>query len=453
VDLPLNSTRFSIFLTNEIHLIMETKQPPSIARLGLSPHALKGKVVIVTGGGRGIGREIVRAFAWLGARLVIAEIADTGLETQQIVTTEGGAAQFIRTDVSSETDVAALVRRSLEMFGPADILVNNAILCPSASVLDMDVVLWDQVMAVNLRGTFLMCKAFLPQMLEQSQGTIINMISTDAMPYLSAYIASKAGIAAFTQSLAGEVGEQGVRVIAFAPGFVDTPGLRAAAQGLASHMGLTVEKFLKLPLHPAYPGAMPAEDAGAATAYLATVLADEYHGEQVTGYTVLERAGLIKPDAAPALGSLPVEPAGASASTVPGKEPVQALGLAQRLLGVIEETRGEMGRFPVFIRPMVRQGFKGKSGQSIQDWKRMLETLAGQLKQMANSAGRSGDFEAGLPRLRLLLGKLEVYYREAPQEAGRFIKDAQALAELQQIATQRQGIIRDLLRALEGLSG
>jgi NAD(P)-dependent dehydrogenase (short-subunit alcohol dehydrogenase family) len=431
---------------------MEIKQP-SITRLGLSAHALKGKVVVVTGGGRGIGREIVRAFAWLGARLVIAEIADTGLETQQIVTAEGGTAQFIRIDVSSEKDVAALARQSLEMFGPADILVNNAILCPSASVLDLDVALWDQVMAVNLRGTFLMCKAFLPQMLERSQGMIINMISTDAMPYLSAYIASKAGISAFTKSLAGEVGEQGVRVIAFVPGFVDTPGLRAAAQGLAPHMGLTVEQFLKLPFHPDYPDGMPAEDAGAATAYLAAVLADEFHGEQVTGYTVLERAGLIKPDAEPAVGSLPVEPAGASSAAASGKSLLQALGLAQRLLRVIEETEGEIARFPVFIRPMVRQGFKSKSGQSIQDCKRTIATLAGQLRQMVNSGGRLEDFDAGLPRLRLLLGKLEVYYREAPQEAGRFIKDAQALAELQQIAGQREGIIRDLLLALKGLSG
>ncbi len=417
---------------------------PAISRLPLPPKALAGKVVVISGGGRGIGRAMVRAFAGQGATVIIAEIADSGSETEQIVAAEGGLARFIRTDVSNEESITALARQVSAAYGLVDILINNAILCPAAGVLEMDVALWDRVMAVNLRGTFLMCRAFLPQMIARMQGTLINMISTDAMPYLSAYIASKAGIAAFTQSLAGEVGEKGLRVIAFAPGFVDTPGLRAAAEGLAPHMGISVDEFMKIPFHPAYPNGMPAEDAAAAAVYLATALADEFHAEQVTGYTVLERAGLIQP-AAPDQ-SLPVKPdfsAGVGAAALP-----RALDRSQKLLKVIADTDAEFNKLPVFVRPLARQGFKAKSGQSVQEWKRSLEALLQQLER-AVSGGEDAGLRASLPRLRQLLGKLNVYYRDVPAETGRFTKDTALLAEVQRITNERMELIRDLLLAIE----
>ncbi len=280
---------------------MSPTESLAVELLGLAQDTFASQTAVVTGGGRGIGREIVRALAWLGARVVIAELADSGQEVERLVQEAGGAARWVKTDISSEADVARLARATRDAFGPADIVINNAILCPAAPVMDMDVALWDQVIAVNLRGTFLTCRAFLPDMVARRRGTIVNMISTDAMPYLSAYIASKQGIAAFSQSLAGEVGESGVRVIALGPGFVDTPGLRGAARGLGPRMGLSEEQFMKLSVHPAYAAAMPAEDAAAATAYLLARLADEYHGEQVTGYTILERAGFIQPASAPAV--------------------------------------------------------------------------------------------------------------------------------------------------------
>ncbi|MEW6230197.1 MAG: SDR family NAD(P)-dependent oxidoreductase, partial [Bacillota bacterium] len=202
-------------------------------RLGLDRESLTGKVAVVTGGGQGIGREIARVFARLGAKAIIADIAKEGAWTQRVVRDSGGKALFVRTDVSDEAGVLALAQETREVFGPADILINNAILCPVSPVLDMDAASWDRVMGVNLRGAFLACKAFLPDMLAKGQGVIVNMVSTDAMPYLSAYIASKQGLVGFTQSLAAEVGENGVRVIAFRPGFVDTPGLRQAGKQLA----------------------------------------------------------------------------------------------------------------------------------------------------------------------------------------------------------------------------
>lgn len=423
---------------------------PTLARLDLPHDTFAGRVAVVTGAGRGIGREMARAFARLGARVAIAELDEPhGLETEAAIRAEGGEALFIPTDVSSADSVAGLARRVQDALGRVDLLVNNAILCPVAPVAEMEIDLWDRVMAVNLRGTFLTCKAFLPGMLANRRGTILNLISTDAMPFISAYIASKQGIAAFTQSLAAEVGEAGVSVVAFAPGFVDTPGLRGAAEGLAPRMGLTTGQFLTLPIHPAYAGTtMPAGDAAAAAVYLAARLAAEYHGEQVTGYTVLERAGVISPtgaapEAAPA-NPQAIEPAAAPA--------LECAGMARRLAQVLAETEAEFGQLPIFIRPMVRQGFKMKAGQSLQDWAQTAGALTRQLETVqAGEAAALPALRARVPRLIDLLPRLATYYREAPAEMERFTKDAGVLSAARRTAAERTALIDALLATLMDL--
>lgn len=187
-------------------------------------------------------------------------------------------------DVSQETDVNRLAETVRREFGPATILIKGAIISPVAPVVDMKP--WDRVIAVNLRGAFLTCRAFLPDMLAREAGTIINMTSAQAMPFAAAYAASKQALAAFSQSLAVEVGGRGVRVIAFGPGIVDTPGLRDALPALARYSPMDVDEALR--------GAISPEMAAAAMAYLVTRLADDYHGEEVDVYAVLDRAGVTQ---------------------------------------------------------------------------------------------------------------------------------------------------------------
>lgn len=421
----------------------------AVEHLPLKRENLAGKTMLVTGGGRGIGREIARAFAWAGARVVIAEISEEGRETERQVCEAGGVAQFVQTDVSSPEQVARLARQVQESFGPVEILINNAILCPVASLLEMDVELWDRVMAVNLRGAFLTCKAFLPDMLSLGQGVIINMISTDAMPNLSAYIASKQGLAALSQSLAGEVGSQGVRVIAFAPGFVDTPGLRSAARGLAAGFGLSEEQFMKLPVHPAYQdAAMPAGHAAAATAFLVANLTDEYHGEQVNGYTVLERAGFISSGPAPTLSLPSIEK---QPEPSPG-DPQKTLEIAARFSQIIADSAEELNRLPIFVRPMARAGFKSKSGLSLQDWAHLAEDLASRFKQWSElpAEERAALSQPALPpQLKERLGRLIVYYQETPAETARFTKDPQVIEAVTRTAEERVQVIRELIQALD----
>jgi len=423
-----------------------------VEQIGLAPDALAGQVAVVTGAGQGIGREIAIAFARLGASVVVAEISDMGQDTARLIEESGGKSLFVKTDVASEADVAGLAHRTRGAFGPADVLINNAILSPVAPVLEMDVALWDRVMAVNLRGTFLTCKAFLPGMLARKRGTIVNMVSTDAMPFISAYIASKQGIAGFSQSLAAEVGPEGVRVIVFVPGMVDTPGLRGAAQDLAPRLGMSRDEFLGM--------AMPAGRAALATACLVIALADEYHGEQVDGYTVLERAGLAtRPGPTVKAAVTPVEPA-PSLRSVSDRAPElgrtealqQAVALSKQLQEVIAETAAEFNQLPVFVRPLAQRGFRSKSGQRTQDWTRTAVELAGQLEQMqAADAAAGAAFRAAQPRLKALLNGLLRYYHEAPAETARFTQDAEFIAHTAQVLGRREAVVRSLIAALDTL--
>jgi NAD(P)-dependent dehydrogenase (short-subunit alcohol dehydrogenase family) len=402
--------------------------------MGLKPGECAGKVVVITGAGQGIGLQAARAFAALGGIVVVAEISkETGEAAEGSLCAEGGKALFVQTDVSDTWSVQRLAQAVRSVFGPVDILVNNAIRCLSVPITEMDEIQWDQVMAVNLRGTFLISRAFLPEMIERKQGIIINMVSTDAMPGLSAYIASKQGILGFSQTLALEAGPAGIKVIPFAPGMVDTPGIRSISADLAPRLGLTEEQFMHMSLHAAYDGLMPAEHAGAATVYLALRLADEFQGQMINGYEVLERAGLIKPS--PISTALAARPAGPASPGDVGKQ-------VGKVLEIVMATGKEFEKLPVFVRPMARSEFKSKSGQSLENWQRSLDALQDRLGK-----GSSGGAPAVLPGL----DKLIEYYRGVPRDTARFTRDQDLLQKVAELSDQRIAAIQQLQAGLRAI--
>jgi 3-oxoacyl-[acyl-carrier protein] reductase len=184
---------------------------------------LTDKIAIVTGGARGIGRGIAEGFAREGADVAVADIAsdEAAAPVQEAVRTAGRRALFVRTDVSDEAQVRALVERVLNTFGRVDILVNNAGIFTQALVENLSVADWDRVVGVNLRGTFLCTRFVLPHMLARGSGRIINIASQ--LGYLGGeevahYCASKGGVIAFTKALAREVATRGVLVNGIAPG-------------------------------------------------------------------------------------------------------------------------------------------------------------------------------------------------------------------------------------------
>ena len=189
----------------------------------LSPvKRLDARVAIVTGGGHGIGRAYAHRLAEEGAKLAIAEL--DGAAGERVAAEVGGLA--VRTDVSDEASVAEMARRTLERFGRIDILVNNAAMFATVPMSrapfdELDPAEWDRMMAVNLRGTWLACRAVIPQMRKQRYGKIINISSSTAIKGSASrihYVTSKAGILGFTRTLAMEVGKDNICVNCVAPG-------------------------------------------------------------------------------------------------------------------------------------------------------------------------------------------------------------------------------------------
>ena len=188
---------------------------------------LQGRTAIVTGGAVGIGRHYSQALAAEGAQVMIADIADGAQVMADIATAHGAdSAASMVADVSDESAVAALVAGTLDRFGRVDILVNNAALFAPLKETEctaIDAALWDRVMAVNLRGPFLMVKHVAPHMMAQGYGKIINIGSGTAyrgIPRMLHYVTSKGGILAMTRALSRELGEHGIRVNTLTPGFV-----------------------------------------------------------------------------------------------------------------------------------------------------------------------------------------------------------------------------------------
>jgi len=191
---------------------------------------LADKVTIITGAGGGMGRVAAQMFANEGARVVVAEYGEAaGQETVDLIRAAGGEASFVKVDVSKENDARAMVDHAMATYGRLDSLYNNAGIMPEAdhSVTDTAVDVWDQVMAVNVRGVFLGCKYAIPAMEAGGGGSIINIASFVALVGCSvpqdAYTASKGAVLSLTRSLAVQFGPKGIRTNAICPGPVETP--------------------------------------------------------------------------------------------------------------------------------------------------------------------------------------------------------------------------------------
>jgi NAD(P)-dependent dehydrogenase (short-subunit alcohol dehydrogenase family) len=186
---------------------------------------LKDRVVIVTGGAQGIGRTYVLRLVQEGAKVVVADVGDTGPVVDE-VRRAGGEAIGLSTDVTNETATQAMAQKTLEAYGRIDVLVNNAGIAgrfARVPVEEISVELWDQVLAVNAKGMFLCAKAVLSAMKAQQSGRIINISSHTfylGAPGMLAYTTSKGCVLAFTRALAREVGDYGIAVNALAPDFI-----------------------------------------------------------------------------------------------------------------------------------------------------------------------------------------------------------------------------------------
>ena len=188
---------------------------------------LAGKIAIVTGGSRGLGKAIAMGFARFGADVVIADILEKeSKETVKEIEKLGRKSLFVKTDVSNKGNVDEMVKKAAGKFGRIDVLVNNAGIYKVTPIESVEEGEWDRIMDINLKGQFLCAKAVEEQMVKQKSGKIINIASVAgefAFAQSAAYNSSKAGVILFTKTLALELAKDNIQVNAIAPGVFETP--------------------------------------------------------------------------------------------------------------------------------------------------------------------------------------------------------------------------------------
>jgi NAD(P)-dependent dehydrogenase (short-subunit alcohol dehydrogenase family) len=206
--------------------------------------SLKGKVAIITGAGSGIGRATVELFAKELCQVALVDISrEKGEETLAQVKNAGGTAIFCLTNIASSMEVKAMVEATINAFGSIDIVVNCAAVGSFNKPLDeTDEEEWDRVLAINLKGTYLVNKYAIPHIRARGSGSIVNFASVHSYantPGVAAYAASKGGVLALTRSMAIDYAKDNIRVNCIVPGAVDTPMLRSHA----ASAGMTLEQL------------------------------------------------------------------------------------------------------------------------------------------------------------------------------------------------------------------
>ncbi|SRR6266516_485880 len=211
---------------------------------------LEGRIALITGGGRGIGRAIALAFASEGAAVTIAARTSEQIEkvASEVRAKYGVEAIPVVCDVGDRSSVQRMFDQVREKFGRGpDLLVNNAGIAESATLDKTDDALWQRLIAVNLSGTFYCMRAALPDMVTRGWGCVINIASIagkTGAPYIAAYSASKHGVLGLTRSVALEVANKGITVNAICPGYVDTEMTSRGIENITAKTGKSADDAL-----------------------------------------------------------------------------------------------------------------------------------------------------------------------------------------------------------------
>jgi 3-hydroxybutyrate dehydrogenase len=205
-----------------------------------TPAALRGRHAVVTGGGRGIGATIARALVEQGAAVTLMGRNAATLEDEAARLRPLGKVHCQAVDIADAESTTAAFAAAAQALGPVTLLINNAGQAVSAPIGKTDLALWNQMLAVNLTGSYLAIHAVLPGMLEQGWGRIVNIASTAALkgyPYVAAYCAAKHGVLGLTRALALELAKKPVTVNAVCPGYTETDIVRDSIANIRAKTG------------------------------------------------------------------------------------------------------------------------------------------------------------------------------------------------------------------------
>lgn len=341
---------------------------PLIATGSLPNDCLAGQVAVVTGAGRGIGFEAARSLAWLGARVVIAEVdRQTGKSAAERINAEIGrpCATFIATDVGDERSLRNLARQIDRQFGRVDIVLNNACLVRIGAVDETRVKDWDACYRVNLLGPVMLAQLFIPGMKARRSGVFV-CVTSKGVAYMGPYEVMKAAQLHLADTLAAELEGSGVSVFAIGPGLVRTPGAEQFIPRIAPLYGKSVEEFYEMNRS----HILSVEAAGAGFA-AAIALADHFYGQEIGSIQALLAAGIEVPT-----GVVEVKE-----KQWTEEEWSTAFELSRRLATTLAEQAEGWQKRPVFERQWVIRDFRKNAGMPVEEWLNLLDRLADALQQ------------------------------------------------------------------------
>ena len=406
-----------------------------IQKSNLSKDSLKDEVAVVTGAGRGIGFEAARALAWLGAKVVIAEINEkNGKAAEESINKElgFGTVFFVKADIGDKKDIDKLADAAQKKFGKVDIVLNNATVFPMGAIKDTPIESWDFSYRVNLRGPVLLARKFLPAMTERKHGVFVCVSSSGAAPYMGAYEVFKTAQVELANTIVPEVEGAGVFAFTIGPGISRTPGFIEGGGKVASFMGMSLDELFELNKN----AQISPEAAGAGFA-IAIALAKKYHGQETSSIQVLREAGIQLTEEKPSQKDVkkPLQKQEAQAA-----KPVENRSVTELYEAVLktytEQSEGWKKR-NLFERQWLSRDFKKSTGMSIDEMLTTLKALGSNLK--ANPA---------TAELIQPLKQLGAYYVHQQDQLKGFEKDPNKLQENLKIIDDWIFDVNELVQAL-----
>ncbi|MBY8985922.1 MAG: SDR family oxidoreductase [Candidatus Lokiarchaeota archaeon] len=421
-----------------------------IKKLGLSKNSLTNKVAIITGAGRGIGKELARALAWLGAKVAIAEINEYGKEVEDLICSEGGTALFVKTDVSKEEDIKNLEKAVIKRFGKVNILINNAYMTSAGTINEISIEDWDKIYNVNIRGAVYAIKTFLPYMIKQNDGIINTVTSAEGWPYMAPYFATKTALTSIGISLAAELENTNISVFVFGPGMIDTPGLQEYSRILAPKYGMTEEEFKTQGVNPGYDGLMPADHCAAGWAYT-IVYAKEYHGQIAEPFSPLLKLGLISPEKKKSLIKKKIH------SETDLKIFIsEIIENSQNVYALIEKLYQETNNLGLLAKKWMNRTFAKRCGMKIEKCVETITELDKEIQEIPNNLHNQKEDNSlhiikKIPWFTQVLEKLADHFHTCIDDAKGWIKDPDELKMALKTLNNREKTVLTLISNLNQL--
>ncbi len=382
-------------------------------------NVLSSKIVLLTGGGGGIGFEAAKAFAFMGARVIIAEVdVAKGTYAEKYINElfNQTLIEFYRVDLAMEDAVNQLCDYVLNKYGYVDIVFNNATYARMGAVDEVDIAYWDRSYYVNFKAPLLLAKRFLPSMKKRNSGTIVFVSSSGASPYMGAYEVFKTAQVELSNTLAMELDNTEIHAYTISPGLVKTDTAMGAIEIVAERMGISIDDFYQMNSQ----HILDAESAGVGFA-LSVLNANTFHGQEIGSIQVLKDYNIVHSDIN--------EPEHKTVTTV-------KKGIFEKILKTFEEQYDGWKAMNIFERQWVFRDFKKNMGQSAEQ---VLERLKAINDSVKTDSCQSAAFDMAL------FEKLKRYWEHQLKLLQGYQKDPKKQNEYSEIIKEWISDIENLL--------